>query len=254
MSNAPADTLENSIRSGYGRCGYCDPPATDILEQKDVVWCDENHVFHVSDECKDFAGQWSLLPMAEAREQGYTACTVCGADIYQTYGGGSASTVQNEQEPAANASAAEEAHEETEVSSSEGPFALLPQTVVLAQLKPAREATVYHTATGHWFHATHACQNMNNGLPYSLESAVADGFEWCPVCEPAKPEYMDEDVLWQDTEGVCHTTDECIGFIGSVTLVPYTDAFAQKLPACQLCHADQYLVDSPVVSASSLDN
>ncbi len=232
MSGAKPYTLAESVANGFGSCGNCFPPKPAILKQENVFWCDEENVFHTSDECSSFTGVWSLITLEDAMEQENIACTECGAAGY---------------------------------AGNDVPAATVAPTLVIepsVTLKPASEATVYHSTNGSWYHSRENCQSMRGADPDSLGNSLALNLKWCRRCEPPKPELLDADVLWTDGSGVAHTSDACSAFSGKCSLILLEDATGSDLIACPVCCANEYLpgaviadttAEPAVTSAASAD-
>ncbi len=240
MNGAPAGTLSEAVAAGYKSCSKCSSPDSDILDKKDVVWADENHLFHLSDECSNFTGDWTLMTLADVLENDYSPCTTCKAGLYMaTRTQGSSASVEPTNTPETT-----ETPEPTPTATPE------PETVTPEYaLKEAGEAIVYHSSTGKWYHRYSVCKGMSGADSYPL-SEVADGYKWCSRCEPPKPEYVNEHCLWQDGNGLCHTTDECPKFEGDYTLIPRDEALEQGLTGCEQCGANEYLIPNTVIDYS----
>lgn len=83
MSNAPAHTLAEAGEAGKRRCGTCKPPELSMIDAEMIVWCGDDEVFHITDECAALTETWTALPFDEAwLEDGMTGCALCGADLY----------------------------------------------------------------------------------------------------------------------------------------------------------------------------
>ena len=85
MSGAKQYTLASSVEAGFKPCPKCKPPAPELLkEDAFYVWCDSDHVFHITDDCSAMTDTYTVMTFDEAMlEQGYTGCPVCGADLYE---------------------------------------------------------------------------------------------------------------------------------------------------------------------------
>ena len=209
MSSAPAHTLKEAVEAGKRRCGTCGTPDSEILDEPMVAWLDANGVFHTTDECASFKGQWKLISLSKALEEGDTPCPDCQADIY-----------------------AGQSH-----LSEDRVTVVTPAHA----LKSAGQATVYHSSNGRFYHAGPVCTNMTGASAYTLEEC-ADGYTQCSTCNPPSLDLLGQPCLWQDDTGLCHTTDACEKFSGSYTLVVRDDALFQGLDGCPVCGADEYLV------------
>ena len=238
MKEAPAGTLEEAVNANYKSCSKCQSPDAAILEAEDVVWTDENQLFHLTDECSNFTGSWTLMTLAEALESDYSPCTTCKAGLYMaTRTQGSSTEVEETETPEAT-----ETPEPT-ATATPAPEVITPEFA----LKPAGDAIVYHSSTGKWYHRSSVCQGMTGADPYKL-SECADDYKWCRRCEPPLPEYVNEHCLWQDENGLCHTTDECPNFEGQYTLIPRDEALEQGLTGCEMCGADSYLIPNTTIN------
>lgn len=82
MKNAPAHTFAETADHAHEPCSNCNPPVKELLDETYIVWLDENEIAHLSDECAEFEGQWSILSAADANEAGYSGCAACEADRY----------------------------------------------------------------------------------------------------------------------------------------------------------------------------
>lgn len=81
-AGAQAHTLTEAVADGKRRCGNCGTPPASVLEEEQVVWTDRNRHYHLTNTCGEFSGQWYLMPLEDALEEGYTPCSECKADIY----------------------------------------------------------------------------------------------------------------------------------------------------------------------------
>lgn len=226
MNRAEEHVLGDAAETRHQRCTLCETPDKSILDESYIVWLDEDNIAHMSDECADFEGRWTLQTVAQANEDGRSGCTTCGADAYLA-------AVMN--------------GEDIQLTWDEGSFAgeaAVPAAGSITPeiaLKPAAQATVYHSSNGKWYHTFTRCQNMTGGKAYALEDCV-DGFKTCTKCGAPSPDFIGKPCLWQDESKLCHTTDECADFKGQYTLILRDDALAQEMSGCTLCGADQYLI------------
>ena len=231
MKSAKPGTLGAAVSENYQKCDSCNSPDPSILEQADVVWLDENNLFHLTDECVNFTGKWSLATLDDALTNGYYPCTTCKAGLYMAVRGQTADTQTAE----AGAAPAETVEPSPEVITPD--FAL----------KPAGDALVYHSPNGGWYHSIDNCKGMSGASQYPLSECV-DHYKWCRRCEPPKPELVNEKCLWQDENSLCHTTDECPNFIGKYKLIPRDDALDAGLSGCLLCGANRYLIPNTTIN------
>lgn len=82
MLTAAEHTLGDTLSSSVHRCSACKTPDKSILDEKYIVWTDENNKAHLSDECAKFSGKWNIISADEAIAQGLAACYECDADQY----------------------------------------------------------------------------------------------------------------------------------------------------------------------------
>lgn len=243
MNGAPAKTLGEAIAAGKRACRTCNPADASILEAENVVWVDKDQHFHLSDECESFVGDWTLKTIEDALNSGATPCTVCKADLYMTSCGFVVPT------PTPEPTATPEPTPTPSPTPSPTPEPTpVPVTPSMA-LKPAAKAIVYHSSNGSFYHTASTCKNMSGSSPYTLGESVAAGFRSCKRCAAPLAEYVDEHCLWQDVDGLCHTTDECLRFAdGKFTLIPRDEALESGYEGCVLCGADEYLTANTTIS------
>lgn len=260
MSGAKPYTFAESVAAGYHSCGNCNPPDESLLTTDEpVVWVDADNVYHTSDECAAFVGQYKLMTLKDAYESGATPCGECGATsyIYQpetvqptvaptagpTPAPTEAPTAEPTEAPTAeptSASAAASTIEPTPAANVE-PTAGTDwmDDVLLPTLKPAGEAIVYHTSNGKAYHVAATCVGMSGAKPYTLAACVADGYRACGYCNPPAEDLIGQDCAWVDEAGVCHVSDECESFDGQYRLVPLTEAVSEGLALCPDCGMDK---------------
>lgn len=185
------------------------------------MWVDEASVFHATDECAEFNGKWTLMPITEAYASGCTPCAVCCAQT-------------------ASAQAETTAQPETTAAPMAEPVSS-PADEAAPAHKSAGEAVVYHTSNGRSYHAAASCGSMSGAKPYTLAESIADGYGPCGICTVPDPDILDMPVVWLDASGVGHVSDECEHFEGRYTLVSVYDACAENLPGCPYCGGDSYI-------------
>ena len=225
MSHAPAGTLSDAVENGLRRCKNCGTPDASILEAENVVWVDEAGRFHLTDECGDFTGAWSLMTLTDALADGILPCSTCQADLYMTSRGLAVPTPSPEPTPTPE------------------PVVVTPEKV----LKPAGEALVYHSSNGGWYHTEPNCSGMGGAKLYPLSECVGR-YKRCRKCEAPLPELVNEHCLWMDMNGECHTTDECPAFAeGKYTLIPRDEALSAGHTGCTVCGADEYLMENTII-------
>ena len=178
-------------------------------------------MIHTTDECPSFKGDWTLIPLAEAVEAGDTACPDCGATEYV-----------NSVFPAP--------------TPTPEPETVEPATA----LKPAAELTVYYYDSSKGYHVAADCVGMSGAPAHTLAEAVAMGKHACGNCNPPAAELLGLPVLWLDDNNLCHTSNTCAAFSGSVRLITRDDALAQGLAPCTGCGAADYLVPGTVLAGN----
>ncbi len=91
------------------------------------------------------------------------------------------------------------------------------------------ELPVYYTPQGNYYHGDSQCSGMHNAGAHTLNKALADGKERCPVCQPGEPDDIGLFVetfgcdleelypgtcyaytLWDAQTGVCEWTLYCL--------------------------------------------
>lgn len=242
MGTAKAGTLADAVEKGLRRCRNCETPDDSILRAENVVWVDEEQHFHLSDDCTDFAGDWSLMTLDDALAEGCTPCAACKAGLYMAASGRALPT------PSPSPSPEPTATPEPTPTPSPSPT---PEPVVVAPsraLKPAGEAMVYHSSNGKWYHTDPHCSGMGGAKLYSLAECVEGSYKRCRKCNAPLPELVEAHCLWMDEDGLCHTSDECPSFTGDWTLVERDQALADGRSGCVVCGADEYLVKNSIVN------
>ena len=219
MNSAKAHTLAEAVEAGKQNCNACSSPDAAILEAKDVVWADEKKVFHTTDACAKFEGQWTLIPLEDALKGEYTPCPECQADIFAIVNAEPTPTPTPEPTPVPEAE---------KVS---------PATT----LKPAGDAKVYHSSNGKFYHRRSVCQGMTGSKAYKL-SEITSKYKRCKTCDAPDTALVGKACLWMDEDGLCHTSDECAKFKGAYTLIERDKALEEGKSGCPDCGADEYLV------------
>lgn len=158
-------------------------------------------------------------------------------------------------EPAAEPSVTEEASATAEPAATEVPVpteAPEPEVVLPnVLLKPAGEATVYHSIEGTLYHSFNRCGSMLGGGAYTL-AECAGTHKACRACSAPAAELIGKACLWQDAQDLCHTSDLCSAFSGKYRLVLRDDALAAGFSGCTECHADEYLVPNTLINAEDV--
>ena len=287
MQNAAAHALGETADTAHEPCTGCKPPAKALLEETYIVWLDAGNVAHLSDECADFQGQWSIASADTANEESYTGCPTCGADSYlaaladgldvvlesaatepeedveteetaetegtETEAEETVETEAEAEDEEASATEEPEAEDTPEPTTEPTPEATAePEVRVVkpsAALKPAAEAVVYHTSNGKFYHMAETCTNMSNAKPYTLAECV-DNFKRCNTCSAPAVEMLEQMCLWEDEDAICHVSDECENFKGRYTLIERDAALEQGLTACDKCGAEDYLIPYTTIDTS----
>ena len=148
MRNAQEYTLAQSVEDGFEPCPDCNAPAAELLEAENVVWVDEDSVYHISDACSSFVGDASLMTLEEAVDAQCVPCAACGANAL-----------------ADNASEAQTLDEE-------------------ALLELAREVTVYFYDGSVGYHAESSCYGMSGAPARTLYEAIEMDKPPCSRCNP----------------------------------------------------------------------
>ena len=84
MHDAAGHTAQQAADDKKKPCPYCKPQELSaLLTEEDLVWVDENDVFHITDECTALMGNLRTKPLDQAMlEDGDAGCEVCGAALY----------------------------------------------------------------------------------------------------------------------------------------------------------------------------
>lgn len=151
-----------------------------------------------------------------------------------------------EEEPAA-AEAPAEAEPSAEPSAQPATSPAVQTVSPKVALKPAGEATVYHSTNGKWYHTFNRCSGMTGGGAYTL-AECAQTHKQCRACGAPDAAYIDQNCLWADENGLCHTSDGCEAFQGKYSLVPRDEALNQGAKGCAACGADEYLIPGTEVN------
>ena len=162
--------------------------------------------------------------------------------------GATEAAVAETQPESTEASPAEATPEVTEAPTPEPTPRVVVPTVTL---KPAAQATVYHSSNGQWYHSFNRCSGMTGGGAYSLEECAAT-HKQCRACGAPGVEMIGQNCLWKDEFNRCHTSDACTGFEGKYMLVLRDDALEQGLAACDKCGAQEYLAPNTIIDYSAL--
>lgn len=150
---------------------------------------------------------------------------------------------------ATQASEAPSASADAAVQTSTAPAAETVAQVITpsATLKPAAQATVYHSIDGKWYHTFNRCSGMTGGGAYTLEEC-ADTHKRCRACGAPDAALIGQTCLWMDANKLCHTSDECDVFEGKYTLILRDDALEQALTGCSKCGGSEYLIPNSTLN------
>ncbi len=219
MSGAKEHTLSEAVSAGYRACGNCQVPAEELLSADEpVMWVDETSVFHATDECAQFNGEWTLMTITDAYAAGCTPCAVCCM-------AGDYAVPEATPEPTA------------------GPTPVPVEAGAPAH-KSAGEAIVYHTSNGRSYHVAERCGSMSGAKPYTLAESIADGYGPCGICAVPDPDILDMPVVWLDASGIGHVSDECAHFEGRYTLMSIYDACSENVSGCPYCGGESYIAEN----------
>lgn len=105
-------------------------------------------------------------------------------------------------------------------------------------LKEAALAKVY--LAGETVHLLDSCSAIT-GIANPCTLADCTGASACEACAAPLAEYALEHCLWQDEDGLCHTSDECEAFAGQYHLILRDEALDQGFAGCKECKASEYL-------------
>lgn len=245
MTGAKAHTLEEAAARKLNRCRTCGTPDVSILKAENPVWTDEANLFHLSAECENFTGSWSLMELDAALTEGRLPCETCHAVSFMEACGRAVPTPSPEptEVPTAEPTEAPTPEPTATPEPTESPTAEPSVVTPSRALKPAGEALVYHTSTGGWYHTVANCSKMSGAKLYPLSECVEGSkvYKRCRTCNAPLPEYVKEYCLWMDGESTCHTTDECPAFNGKWSLIPRDEALEAGHTGCIVCSANEYL-------------
>lgn len=109
-------------------------------------------------------------------------------------------------------------------------------------LQPIGRVTVYSTENGTYYHMNSTCRNMENGIPGTLEDAIAAGLRPCSRCGVPSASIINEEepLVYLDEELLYHTSVNCPSFSGAWTPQTLELAFYRGYGACTVCGADHY--------------
>ena len=245
MRSAPAHTLAEAVEGGKVKCNTCGSPDASVLDIEHIAWVDEENVFHITDECPEFKGQWMLISLNSAIAGDYRACEDCGANVYAELYGEPDVTPEPTEEPteAPDEEPTPEPSEEPAETPTVEPTVVTPSVT----LKPVGDITVYHSSNGKFYHRQRVCKAMTGSQPYKLSEITAK-YKRCKTCDAPDVALVGETCLYMDKDGLCHTADTCEKFNGDYTLILRDDALSQGLTGCPDCGADEYLIPGTVLA------
>lgn len=119
-------------------------------------------------------------------------------------------------------------------------------------LKPAAEATVYHSMEGKFYHRFNRCGSMIGGGAYSL-AECAEAYGRCRACGAPDAALIGAPCLWMDQNNLCHTSDTCDVFVGQYQLILRDDALEQERIGCAECGGDEYLIPNTKIDFEALN-
>ena len=73
----------SEVAGKYLTCQTCQAPSADLIGIP-CLWMDAQSLYHTTDECSAFTGEWTLVPLSDLLSGEHAACTACGADEYLT--------------------------------------------------------------------------------------------------------------------------------------------------------------------------
>ena len=116
-----------------------------------------------------------------------------------------------------------------------------PETVRFT-VKPASEAIVYYNEGGKCYHMASSCGTMTSAAQHSFGETADSSVRRCSKCgTPDKSILEEEFIVWTDGSGIAHLTDECAAFVTGWNIVTAAQASEEKITACTVCSADDYL-------------
>ena len=286
MNGALPTTLGNAVMDGYLPCSNCAVPQPEVLSSEEMLlWADEAGMYHTVSNCSEFNGLYAFKTLEECYNEMLSPCEVCEATDYiykaeedllmtpeplktaepvvtpsaepsQTPEATKAvtGTPNPDQTPVPQMPTVEATAEPTAEPTPTATPAPTPVPTPAATLKPASQATVYHTTNGGWYHMAETCKNMSNAKPFTLQSSVDGGLLNCRTCAAPGKELLEaEYVVWVDEQGCFHTGDECEFFQGKYTLMTLDDAVLAGMTACMDCGANQYVPFTTVTVAPTAE-
>lgn len=106
----------------------------------------------------------------------------------------------------------------------------------------AKDAVVYYTSNGKYYHMAATCKGMTGAKPHTLEEALARKLNRCRTCNATDSAVLNlENPVWTDEASRFHIDQECEAFEGRYNLMVLDDALANGFTPCETCSADQYM-------------
>ena len=238
MSGADPHTLAEAVVAGKLHCNECGTPDESIMQEPYVAWVDANNVYHTSDACGKFVGEWRLISLNDAVNGDYAACPDCEAALY------AALYATPEQAGADEAPA-----EDTAVEESPAEATAITAVTPSVPLKAVGDLIVYHSSNGRFYHRHEICKGMTGSSPYKLSEITSD-YRRCNTCAAPDVGLVGKTCLWMDENGLCHTSDECAKFQGEYTLILRDEALSGGKTGCPDCGANEYLVPDTVLATA----
>lgn len=107
---------------------------------------------------------------------------------------------------------------------------------------PAKEAVVYYTSNGKYYHMATTCKGMSGAKAHTLEEAVARKLNRCKTCgSPDASILKAENPVWTDEAGLFHLTAACEHFTGTWSLMELDEALASGYTPCEGCDAVAFM-------------
>lgn len=116
-----------------------------------------------------------------------------------------------------------------------------PETLSFT-VKPASEAVVYYNNGGKCYHMASSCGSMVSAARHTLGETADSSVRRCSKCGTPDKSILDEEyIVWIDGSSIAHLTDECAAFVTGWNLMSAAQAAEEKITACTVCSADDYL-------------
>ena len=130
---------------------------------------------------------------------------------------------------------------EPEAAATEVPAEPTPKPMLITPTRALKEAALAKVyLAGNNIHLLEDCSAISgNATACTLNDCT--GASACEACAAPLAEYALEHCLWQDEDGLCHTSDECEAFVGQFHLILRDDALEQGFAGCKQCKASEFL-------------